>query len=352
VSEWENANDETPYSAWLSGFLMKRRRSASIGLPLRTAPPANVRIPRTPQATGAEALAGVLSAHRRNKNFSSRESPLNGGFRGFLRSMEMEKTQERKYEAITLENMRDTAAKAAYCTVRTLYRGQIKNAKNAVVSGADTLISRLYYAFRGSLANETAKLEAVENAGRETREEFLERAVDRSLETSATEADDCISVALEALYESLLENGGEQCGAEAFQKACRAVRAHVYREETALGTRKRLKYDADGNLLEASEYKYIRNPHMYYDNPDTGEIEDVSDGIERLIDGLIARETLAKIINVLAPGQKRVLEYAAKGYTNKTIGKSLGIAESTVRQVLGVIRKKARKLADAERTPV
>jgi len=262
------------------------------------------------------------------------------------------------FDAITLDAMRDTAQKAAYCTIRMLYLGQVRRVKNAQgetiahdgTSGADAMITRVFNAFRACMTSAVARIERAEAAHEDAPAletlDVLESAVKQGLRVCASDADDCISVAFEALYADFTENDGA-CSPEAFSKACSAVHAYVYSEESATATRTRRKYDESGNLLALNEYKYVKHPHMYIEDEATGDIVDVNDGISRLMRGLVAHETIQAVLALLTPTQKRIIAHVAKGHTNATIAKRLNITPVTVRRHLQIIREKALPMMNA-----
>jgi DNA-binding CsgD family transcriptional regulator len=266
---------------------------------------------------------------------------------------------EREYEVITLDNMRDFAKKSAYCTTRMLVNGnprRVKDANGATLdydgnSGANDMIARIFYAFHFCMASAVKRIEEAEKA-REIAPckqtlDVLQDAVKQGLSVCASDADDCISVAFEALYTDFVENGGEECSADAYDKACRAVRAYIYSEETATTTKTRRKYDKNGVLLEMNDYKYIRFPHLHIEDEETGEVIDVNDGINRLMSGLVAHATIQAVVAILTPTQKRIVAQMAKGRCYETIAKRLKISPVSVRRHCQCIREKALPIINA-----
>lgn len=110
--------------------------------------------------------------------------------------------------------------------------------------------------------------------------------------------------------------------ANAFLDAVRAVHRYVY----------------------GQKQKQADNKHIWIDDPNTGEIENVNNNIHRLINCVYTDEVINTISAALSPTQRKILKYMAYGYTNITIAKRLNISEKTVSVHVARIRAKAKEL--------
>lgn len=132
-----------------------------------------------------------------------------------------------------------------------------------------------------------------------------------------SDAQDIVSAAALAYLEA------EADGSEnAFLDAVRAVHRYVY----------------------GQKQKQADNKHIWIDDPETGEIENVNNNIHRLLNCIYTDEVINTISAALSPTQRKILKYMAYGYTNITIAKRLTISDKTVSVHVARIRAKAKEL--------
>ena len=279
-------------------------------------------------------------------------------------------TTTREYPTITRDTAQGVAIAAAYSTIKYLYMGHVKQVKDKhgeIINhdgnaGGDSMIQRLYYGFNKSLSSAYRNmLDAYADApDKMTNAQILEYqngATTKYLNTTANETDDCINTAVLAILEDIDENDGETATEDAYKKACTAVRNYVYQQDNNTGTRIRAKYDAQGNLIDRKEYKYIKYPHLYIDAIDadgnTAQYIDVNDKLSKYINGLFTHDTITEILSTLNETQKQIVHYIAKGYTNTTIcrlmavkdkktGETVPMPENTLYSHIHRIRQKAK----------
>lgn len=135
------------------------------------------------------------------------------------------------------------------------------------------------------------------------------------LDTETAGTNDLINTAVVALLENMDDPN-------AFPLACKAVRQYVYNQST----------------------KRADTKHLYIDDPNTGDIVNVNNDINHLINRLDNQSIISDITAQLSPTQRKVLKYIAYGYTNVTIAKRLNISDKTVSVHISRIRAKASEL--------
>jgi DNA-binding NarL/FixJ family response regulator len=130
----------------------------------------------------------------------------------------------------------------------------------------------------------------------------------------------------------------------AIKAAYAAVHAAIYAECSATSTRVRVTRDVDGKILAASEYRYIRYPHMYTEDTETGDLIDTTDELEHVLTGLYTQGLKGAIATALKPRPRKVLSYLVRGYSTSEIAKKLGISDRMVREHHAVIRETAARV--------
>lgn len=267
---------------------------------------------------------------------------------------------------ITAANIQDVARAAAYVAIRRAYLASARKvtdvngetiAHDGNTGGAD-MIRRLYYGFAGSEHAARATLDKAATDYDEhtdkTTAATLKAALDGYADATANDTDDCINAAALALWENIVENGGETATDDAFITAVRAVHRYIYQQDTNTSTRVRRKYDEKGNLLAVNDYQYIKYPHIYIDavagTDDDGnalfEVVDVNDELSKYIKGQRDNDTINDVLAILTATQKRILHYIARGYTYETIGERLDMTTAAVKMQVRRIRQKAAPYKD------
>ena len=92
---------------------------------------------------------------------------------------------------------------------------------------------------------------------------------------------------------------------------------------------------------EKTKAEKIPSNTLYIDDPNTGDIINVNNEINNLINKMDNNDIINNITALLTPTQKKILKYIAYGYTNITIAKKLNLNKSTITRHIQAIQKKA-----------
>ena len=109
---------------------------------------------------------------------------------------------------------------------------------------------------------------------------------------------------------------------DVFLLGCKAVNNYIYRQKQNRG-----------------KYK-----HIYVDNPETGEIEDVNDTISKIVDKVGYSEVIDNICAILSTHQTKVLKLMGIGYPITVIAKKMNVNKQTIIKHIERIRQKAKMI--------
>lgn len=251
-----------------------------------------------------------------------------------------------EYPPITVDNIMETARRAAYVAIRRAYNAKARTVKdksgnviaydgnvggNKKMQELKERMSRTTCAARERMERAASDYDSNPNA--ETAKTYA-IAADEYAQAVGNDTDDCIQVAAASLWQSIHENGGEIAPDGAFVDALRAVHRYIYSEDKNTATRVRRTYNEKGELQRISDYEYIKYQMEYLD-----EWRENADGDGYTVTQIPASDEYKRVIQadeiqrlyaVLPRRAKQVLYGLYMGYTYESIGRKCGITKQAV----------------------